>query len=87
MAGSMDDFLAYLQGRGANFQPYGAGDKRYGASGRSAPNIGPVADKQGYRERDLQTRAMRNAMLKRMQAGQRGRFMSSDYLNPQGRSF
>lgn len=84
---AIDDFLAYLQGRSANFQPYAAGDKRYGPSGRSAPNIGPVADKQGYRERDLQTRAMRNAMLKRMQAGQRGRFMSSDYLNPQGRSF
>lgn len=84
---AMDDFLAYLQGRGAEFQPYGAGPKQYGASGRSAPNIGPVSDKQGYRERDLRTKAMRNAMLKRMQAGQRGRFMSSDFMSPQGRSY
>ena len=86
MAG-IDDFMAYLQGRGANFTPYAAGDKRYGASGRDAPNIGPVADRSGYRERDLKTRAMRQAMLKRMQAGQQGRFMSSDFLNPQGRSY
>jgi hypothetical protein len=83
----INDFLAYLQGRGANFQPYGAGVKRYGASGRTAPNIGPVADKQGYRERDLQTRAMRNAMLKRMKAKQSGRFMSPEFMNPQGRSY
>ena len=43
----MNPFLEYLQGAGQNFQPYAAGNKRYGASGRSAPNIGPVADKQG----------------------------------------
>jgi hypothetical protein len=82
-----DDFLKYLQGAGVSFQPYAAGNKRYGPSMNSAPNVGPVADKQGYRERDLKMKAMRNAMLRRMQAGQRQRFMSSDYLDPMGRSF
>lgn len=83
----MDDFLRYLQGASAGFQPYAAGNKRYGASGRSAPNIGPVGDKSGYRERDLKKKAMRNAMLKRMKAGQAGRFMSPDWLDPANRSY
>lgn len=87
MAGPLDDFLAYLQGRGANFQPYGAGNKQYGLSGRSAPNIGPVANREGYRERDLKAKATRNAMLRRMKARRQGRFMSDDYLDPQGRSY
>ena len=83
----MNDFLRYLQGAASGFQPYAAGNKIYGASGRSAPNIGPVNDKTGYAERDLQGRAMRNAMLKRMKAGRQGRYMSSDYMDPQARSY
>lgn len=64
---------------GAN--PYAAGNKYYGA-GRSAPNVGPVADKQGYVERDAKARAKRNAMLRRLKAGQRGNYASSAYLTP-----
>jgi hypothetical protein len=81
------NFLAYMVGRGQQFQAYGAGKKRYGMSGRSAPNIGPVGDKSGYRQRDADARIRRNAMLARLQAGQRGDFMSKNYLDPLGRSF
>ena len=83
----MNPFLEYLQGAGQNFQPYAAGNKRYGAAGRSAPNIGPVGDTQGYKERDLKKNAMRNAMLRRMQAMQGGNFFSSDFLDPRNRSY
>lgn len=79
------DFLAYVMGRGASFNKYSAGKKRYGG-GRDAPNIGP-SDKSGYKDRDLKARARRSAMLKRIKAGQRGRYMSSDYLSPEGRSY
>lgn len=60
------------------FNPYAAGDKVYGA-GRSFPTMGPV-NKLGYRERDLATRARRNALLRRLQAKYAGKFMSADYL-------
>lgn len=60
------------------FNKYAAGNKVYGG-GRSNPTSGPV-DKLGYRERDLATRARRNAVLRRLKAKQAGRFMSSDYL-------
>jgi len=75
------NFLKYLQGAGQTFNPYGVGDKVYGG-GRSAPNIGPTRSPEGYRERDLKGKARRNAMLKRLQAMQGGRYMSSDYLTP-----
>jgi len=60
------------------FNPYAAGNKIYGG-GRSNPTSGPV-DKAGYRERDLKSKARRNALLRRMKATQTGRYMSSDYL-------
>lgn len=82
-----DNFLRYLQGRRADFQPYGAGAKRYGPMANNAPQSGGGLNKTGYRERDLKKKAMRNAMLRRMKAGQRGRFMSSDWMNPEGRSY
>lgn len=82
-----EDFLKYLQGANAGFQPYAAGNKQYGFSARSAPNVGPVSDKQGYKERDLKAKTMRNAMLRRMQAAQKGRYFSPDYLDPQNRSY
>lgn len=76
------NFLKYLNaGRRQSFNPFGAGNKVYG-NGRSAPNIGPTNSPQGYRERDLKGKAKRNAMLRRLKAGQRGRYMSSDYLKP-----
>lgn len=74
------NFLKYLNaGRRQTFNPYGAGQKVYGA-GRSAPNIGPTSSPEGYRERDMRGNAKRNAMLRRLKAQQRGRYMSSDYL-------
>jgi hypothetical protein len=62
------------------FNPYGAGAKVYGLSGRPHPTAGPV-DKTGYRKRDMEyQRRKRNAMLRRMKAKQQKRYMSSDYL-------
>jgi hypothetical protein len=61
------------------FNKYAAGDKMYGF-GRHFPTSGPV-DKTGYRERDMAyQRRKRNAMLRRMKAKQKKRYMSSDYL-------
>jgi hypothetical protein len=65
-------------GRPYDFQAYAAGNKVYGM-GRSNPTSGPV-DKLGYKERDAATRLKRNAMLRRMKAGNSGNFMSPDYL-------
>lgn len=79
------DFLAYLQGAGQGFNKYAAGSKRYGG-GRDAPNIGP-SDPTGYVQRDLIVKQKRNAMLRRLQAGQSSRFMSPEYLNPSARSY
>jgi hypothetical protein len=78
------DFIAYLQGRGQSFSSYAAGPKRYGG-GRSAPNVGP-SDKSGYRERDRKAKSKREAMLRRLQAAQKGNFMSSAYLSPESRT-
>lgn len=79
---SMDpNFMKYLQGAGQGFNPFGAGNKVYGG-GRSAPNIGPVTNREGYEDRDREARLRRNALLRRMKAGQRGRYMSSDWLSP-----
>lgn len=72
------DFLEYLRGRGMSFNPYSAGEKRYG-SGRTSPNIGPV-DKLGYRERDAKAGVSRNAMLRRLKARQQNRYMDPDSL-------
>jgi hypothetical protein len=73
---------------------YSVGSKTYrGVS--SAPNIGPVNGREGYaqRDREYQTKkknnnnARRNALLKRIQARQKGRYMSSDNLSaPIGRT-
>lgn len=61
-----------------DYNSYAAGNKVYGF-GRSNPTSGPV-DKTGYRERDLATRARRNALLRRLKAGAAGNFMSQDWL-------
>lgn len=67
---------------GGGFNPYAAGSKRYGITGRPNATSGPVSPEgqQGYDERDQNARAMRTAMLKRMQAAQNGNYMSQDYL-------
>lgn len=66
------------KGKPYDFQAYAAGNKVYGG-GRSFPNIGAV-DKLGYMERDAATRLKRNAMLRRLKAGNKKKFMSQDYL-------
>lgn len=73
------NFTQYLRGAGQGFNPFGAGNKVYGG-GRSAPNIGPVGNREGYEERDRMARAKRNAMLQRLKAGQQGKFMSQPWL-------
>lgn len=71
-----------------SFSKYAAGSKTYrGVS--SAPNMGPTSGQEGYAERDLKyrTRARRNALLRRVQAKQKKRYMSADYLSaPEGRT-
>jgi len=66
------------------FSAYAAGNKSYGLTGRSAPNIGPVGDLSGYRVRDRkrQADAHRNALLKQLQSRLGGNFLSSDSLKP-----
>lgn len=80
------DFMDYLSWRGNTQNKYAAGIKRYGASGRIGPNIGKP-DRVGYRKRDRKAQAKRDAMLKRMMAGQGKRYMSKDFLDPKSRSF
>lgn len=84
MAGPLDDFLYYIQNNAnGSFNPYAAGDKRYGMAAGSAPNIGPTANREGYKQRDLQKRARRNAMLRRMKAMQQGKSMTPEVLRSQ----
>jgi hypothetical protein len=61
-----------------DFNSYAAGNKVYGG-GRSFPTMGAV-DKLGYRERDLKTKARRNALLRRLKAGASKNYMSKDWL-------
>lgn len=67
---------------GGGFNPYAAGPKRYGITGRSAATTGPVSPEgqKGYDEREMQQRARRNAVLKRMQAASNGNYMSPENL-------
>jgi hypothetical protein len=72
-----------------NYNSYAAGSKTYrGVS--SAPSLGPKTNTEGYAERDLKYKMMKarnNALLRRIQAKQKKRYMSSDYLSaPQGRT-
>lgn len=62
-----------------DYNSYAAGNKRYGLSMRSAPNMGAV-DKLGYRERDAVHRLKRNALLRRMKAGAQKKYLSPDWL-------
>lgn len=67
---------------GGGFNPYAAGPKRYGITGRPNATSGPVSPQgqAGYDQRDQEAKARRQAVLQRMQAAQNGNFMSSDYL-------
>ncbi len=62
--------MAYTSRQTSSFNPYAVGDKVYG-SGRPMPTIGPV-DRTGYAERDLASKARRQAILNRMKAQQKG---------------
>jgi hypothetical protein len=70
--------LSAYQGKPDSYNAYAAGNKIYG-SGRSNPTMGPV-DPTGYRERDAVVRLKRNALLRRMKAGNKKDYMSSDWL-------
>lgn len=70
--------MAYFSREQANIIPYSVGNRVYGG-GSPQPTLGPV-DPSGYRERDLQTAARRDAILRRMKAQQSGKFASADAL-------
>lgn len=61
---------------------YAVGSKVYNGT-RSAPNYGPVNGREGYAERDrkYKTRKRNNALLRRVQAQQQGRYISADNLS------
>lgn len=67
---------------------YAVGSKTYrGVS--SAPSYGPKTNTVGYAERDrkYQTRKKNTALLRRIQARQKKRYISSDNLSaPSGRT-
>lgn len=50
-----------------DFQPYAAGKPVYGG-GRSMPNIGRTANKEGYAERDLTKQAYRDRAVRLLAA-------------------
>lgn len=62
------------------FNAYAAGKKYYGG-GRSMPNLGPVSDLLGYKQRDLKRTAMQNAIARRLKAQDKGNPMAFNYLN------
>lgn len=70
--------MAYNPAINYDFNPYAVGNKIYGG-GRSFPTSGRV-DPLGYRERDAQAKARRQALLRRMKSSNSGNYMSADYL-------
>lgn len=65
------------------YNPYGAGNKRYGAGGRSSPNAGPVSSSQaavGYAKRDMETEARKQAVLEYLQSIGSGNYNSAGFL-------
>jgi hypothetical protein len=72
-----------LKKAGGGFNPYAAGPKQYGITGRPQATQGPLDSaqaQQGYQDRDQEQRARRQAVLSRMQAAQNGNYMSPNYL-------
>jgi hypothetical protein len=80
MAKQRGSFSDYMQGRKDGFNPYAAGQKRYGLASRSAPNVGPTGSPEGYDMRERKNNAKRNAMLRRMKSTQSGHHMNPDSL-------
>lgn len=62
-----------------DFNQYAVGSKVYNG-GSSAPNMRRLGKTLGGAERKLETSARRNALLRRLQAGQKGNHMSSNWL-------
>lgn len=62
------------------FSNTAAGNKVYGG-GRPMPTVGPV-DPMGYAERDLAAKTQRNAILRKLKAGQSQNYFSSAYMTP-----
>lgn len=77
MAMNQASFLDYLRGQGQAFNPYAAGQKRYGS--KPSPNMGPNSA-PGYKDREVRAREHRNAILRRLKAQQSGQYMNPDYL-------
>lgn len=63
------------------YNEYAAGRKTYG-SGSPVATMGKV-DPLGYKERDRIIKARRNAILRRLRAGQSGNLMTTDWLGGQ----
>lgn len=82
MADKANRLTSYLIGGNTGFNSYAAGDKRYGPSARSAPNVGPTSDQAGYTERDNRARLIRNASLRKLEAYQKQNYASADALRP-----
>lgn len=57
-----------LQG-GGGFNALAAGNKRYGVGQQLAPNMGPVANRAGYIQRDNKYRAYEQALRNRSLGG------------------
>lgn len=70
--------MAYLDRQQAAIAPYAVGNRVYGG-GRPNPTMGPV-DPTGYKERDAMSAARRTAILRRLQATQKGDYASADAL-------
>jgi hypothetical protein len=66
------------------YNPLALGKKHYG-SGRSMPNVGPISrqGQMGYAKRDQALAAQKEALLRKMQSGQSGNYMSPEYLRGQ----
>lgn len=64
------------------YSPYAAGSKVYGPEGRAHPTSGPVdsAGMMGYAKRDSQVAAKKSAILARLQAAQKGQYLTPEYL-------
>lgn len=63
----------------SGFNSYAAGSKVYNG-GSSAPALGPMGLRPGAQENQLAVQARRNALLRRLKAGQGGSMMSPDWL-------
>ena len=62
-----------------HFNSYAVGNKVYNG-GSNAPNIMPLGRTLGGAQRQLEVNARRNALLRRLKAGQTGSIMSADWL-------